>query len=86
MVTKKCYSNRQYINCNFSRLIYLLTCTKCGKQYIGQPARALKVCICEHICDIKWNRGTNVSENFDVLIGGYRVYIVHTYCVCPAYY
>lgn len=46
-LTGKKYKHRSFINCNSTNVIYMLTCL-CGKAYIGQTKRCLKIRISEH--------------------------------------
>ena len=43
-------------NCKTEGVIYLITCNKCSKQYVGQTTRKLVKRISEHINDIKNNK------------------------------
>ena len=61
--TKNVYTNRA--NCESKNLIYMLTCSKCGKQYIGETKRALRIRISEHLSDIKHKRDKPVSHHFN---------------------
>jgi len=38
-----------HANCNTTNIIYIATCTKCHKQYIGETGRKLKTRVSEHI-------------------------------------
>ncbi|OCT72372.1 hypothetical protein XELAEV_18035350mg [Xenopus laevis] len=66
-VTKNVYRIKQYINCCSKGIVYLITCTKCGKQYVGCTIRSLKERIREHInqvSNIKLSNKTNVTRHF----------------------
>ncbi|OCT94642.1 hypothetical protein XELAEV_18012324mg [Xenopus laevis] len=52
-VTNTSFKIRDYINCNTSTVVYLLTCLKCQKQYVGCTSRTLKERIREHLSQIK---------------------------------
>ncbi|XP_041420379.1 uncharacterized protein LOC121394196 [Xenopus laevis] len=51
-VTNTSFKIRDYINCNTSTVVYLITCLKCQKQYVGCTSRTLKR-IREHLSQIK---------------------------------
>ena len=38
-VTRSVYKNTNSFNCQTTGVIYLISCTKCGKQYVGQTGR-----------------------------------------------
>ncbi|OCT96155.1 hypothetical protein XELAEV_18013838mg [Xenopus laevis] len=52
-VTNTSFKIRDYINCNTSTVVYLITCLKCQKQYVGCTSRTLKERIREHLSQIK---------------------------------
>nr|XP_039251129.1 uncharacterized protein LOC120328667 [Styela clava] len=53
---------RQKVTCNSENVIYLISCKKCGMQYIGETGRHLKYRITEHIRSIK-------TQNKDLVVG-----------------
>ncbi|OCT55194.1 hypothetical protein XELAEV_18003924mg [Xenopus laevis] len=52
-VTGKEFDIKGYINCNTTFVIYLITCLKCHKQYVGCTSRKLKVRAREHMSQIR---------------------------------
>ncbi|XP_077974125.1 uncharacterized protein LOC144429790 [Styela clava] len=54
----------QKITCNTENVVYLISCKKCGMQYIGETGRHLKYRISEHIRSIK-------SKNRDLVVGAH---------------
>eukprot|EP00079_Xenopus_tropicalis_P032370 XP_017946141.1 PREDICTED: uncharacterized protein LOC108645441 [Xenopus tropicalis] len=63
--TLKKYQIKHFINCNTRNVIYLLTCTKCKMQYVGQTGRKLKDRIREHVLNItNINSHTTVAKHF----------------------
>ena len=46
-----------YVNCNSSNLIYLLTCSKCSLQYVGETIQGLNQRFSEH------RQGINISSD-----------------------
>lgn len=48
---KKLFKINNFINCNTTRVIYMLTCP-CGKHYVGKTKRPLRVRVSEHIQSI----------------------------------
>ncbi|OCT70327.1 hypothetical protein XELAEV_18037251mg [Xenopus laevis] len=66
-VTRKTYSIKQFVNCNSTGVIYLITCKKCNKQYIGCTMISAKERIREHInqiSNVKYCNKTNVTRHF----------------------
>ena len=55
-----------YLTCEISNIIYLIECTDCGKQYIGETGRPFRNRIYEHIASVKKDRNfeTPVSKHF----------------------
>ena len=53
------------IKCTTRNLIYIITCQKCMKQYIGETKRELKRRLYEHIYTIRNNKATPVAEHFN---------------------
>jgi group I intron endonuclease len=47
--TKEKFVINDLFNCNTKGVIYLTTCTKCNKQYVGQTGRKLKERMKEHL-------------------------------------
>ena len=50
--TKETITLTGSFNCNTSGIIYITTCEKCGKQYIGQTGRKLRERFGEHLYNI----------------------------------
>ena len=44
---------------------YIITCTKCNKQYIGETGRKLKIRISEHLQNITKDQNTVISTHFN---------------------
>ncbi|OCU00888.1 hypothetical protein XELAEV_18006665mg [Xenopus laevis] len=64
-VTHETFQIRSYINCNTSGVVYLITCKKCGVQYVGCTMRSLKSRIREHLNTIRsGSDSTPVSRHF----------------------
>lgn len=56
---------KQCINCHSSNIIYLLTCRKCGMQYVGETGRKLKERVGDHLRDIRNRAKTPVAIHFN---------------------
>jgi hypothetical protein len=56
---------KEAYNCNTKGIIYLISCTHCGKQYVGQTGRKLK----EHL--------NNMYRKKEVT--GIHYYIIHSH-------
>jgi len=67
-ITGKTYNINTDMNCNSTCCIYLICCTKCHKQYVGETKRKLKDRINNHRSNIMHNKPTAISLHFnDVL-------------------
>ena len=53
------------INCQTSNVIYLITCTTCGIQYVGQTRNRVLTRFQGHHSDIKNHNDTTVSRHFN---------------------
>ncbi len=51
--TNHTYIIPQHTSCRLNNLIYLITCTKCGLQYVGQTICTLNKSLYNHFRDIK---------------------------------
>jgi hypothetical protein len=52
-------------NCNSSNLVYLITCSKCKLQYVGQTKRALRERLNNHRSNIKLKLNTAIAIHFN---------------------
>ncbi len=57
---------KQHISCDTPNVIYLITCKKCRKQYVGETGRFLRIRLKEHLADITHNRATPISLHFNL--------------------
>jgi hypothetical protein len=65
--TGESFHMRHRLSCASPNIIYLLFCIKCNKkQYVGETQNALKVRFYQHRSDINQNRGTLVTEHFNL--------------------
>ena len=63
--TKKSYTIQGSYNCKSKSIVYLISCLKCGKQYIGQTGNTLSERMYGHLADIKTrNEFKPVSRHF----------------------
>ena len=53
--------NPKSINFDSTNVIYIITCTKCNKQYVGKKRTKLKYRFTEHLRDIRKNEDTTVQ-------------------------
>ena len=61
-MTHPCKAN---INCQTSNCIYLITCTTCGTQYVGQTKNKLLTRFNSHFYDINHNNDTTVARHYN---------------------
>ena len=64
-------NNREYklakdVNCQTNNVIYLLECTCCKTQYVGETKRNFLTRFKEHLADIRHNRDTPISKHFNL--------------------
>ena len=62
-VTHKTYNvifaNENMLDCSSTNIIYLITCTRCGIQYVGETANALHFRMNAHRQSIKDKKDSN---------------------------
>ncbi|GFS26191.1 hypothetical protein ElyMa_007046500 [Elysia marginata] len=55
------------LSCHSHNIIYLITCTKCNKKYIGKTKKIpLRTRFTSHRFDINNDRGTSVAKHFNL--------------------
>lgn len=66
---KSSSTNRKYkikgdLTCKSSNIVYLITCKKCGIQYIGETGRPLRDRVNNHISNIRKSTNTPIAQHF----------------------
>ena len=68
-VTHKTYNvlfaNETVLDCGSENIIYLITCTRCGIQYVGETVNTLRFRMNAHRQSIKDNKDTLVAIHFN---------------------
>lgn len=64
--TGRKFNLKQNITCKSKNLIYLVTCQKCRKQYVGQTSRTLAERIANHLSCIRTNKSNPISIHFNM--------------------
>ena len=62
MRTNREYSINYNLNCNSSNVVYLITCSKCGLQYVGSTTTKFRLRFNNHKARIKRHERLNVAE------------------------
>ena len=65
------YTRRQYnikypLNCKSRNVIYLITCTVCNKQYVGETQRMLSDRFTDHRSNISTRKDTPIANHFNL--------------------
>ena len=63
--TGKIFFTRHNFSCTSKNVIYLITCTECKKQYVGQTSQQLNTRINHHRSSIFNKSGTYISNHFN---------------------
>jgi hypothetical protein len=66
-VTNTKFKVQHNFNCGGSNLVYLITCNKCSKQYVGQTGRSLRRRISDHLSCIRTKRSTPIGTHFNLI-------------------
>lgn len=64
--TGRKFNLKHNITCKSTNLIYLVTCRKCRKQYVGQTSRTLAERIANHLSCIRTNKSNPISIHFNM--------------------
>lgn len=62
---RKSFKIRQPFSCNSTNVIYLITCSKCKKQYVGKTTKPLRERINHHRTNINRNKKIYVCVHFN---------------------
>jgi len=62
---KKTFNIRGALTCTSSNVIYLITCKKCQKQYVGETGMPLRDRINNHLSCIRSRKGTPIGLHFN---------------------
>lgn len=65
-ITHKRYPIREQLTCDSTNIIYLISCKKCPKQYVGETKNKLRTRFNAHRSDIKLNRDKPVANHFNL--------------------
>jgi hypothetical protein len=65
------YTRRQYtikgsFNCKSSNIVYLITCSLCNKQYVGETQRTLAERLTDHRSNITLQKNTPLANHFNL--------------------
>ena len=63
--TNQIFQSKKHINCQTSNCIYLITCSTCGIQYVGQTKNKILTRFNSHHFDIQHNSDTTVARHFN---------------------
>ena len=61
----KTFNIHGHITCSSTNLIYIITCSKCQKQYVSKTGRKLKTRITEHFRNIRKHTNTIIGLHFN---------------------
>ena len=62
---KREFNSKINVNCQSENIIYLITCTTCEVQYVGQTRNRILQRFQGHFHDIKTNNDTTVARHFN---------------------
>jgi hypothetical protein len=63
-ISRKTYRVHTHTICQLPNVVYVLSCTKCKVQYVGETKRPIIFRLREHLADIKNRRNQPVSNHF----------------------
>ena len=56
---------RDTLNCRTSNIVYLITCSRCNKQYVGETGRCLGDRLTDHRSNIKAKKLSPIGQHFN---------------------
>ena len=62
--SKRNFGISNHLDCNSSNIIYLISCLKCNKQYVGETTQPLKARFQGHSSDVRLSKDTPVGQHF----------------------
>ena len=65
-VTGEDHVIRKHLDCQSTNVVYLITCTQCQQQYVGETSRSLETRLVEHCADARYDRNTPVARHFNL--------------------
>ena len=66
LYTSYWYQSKLRCHCTTRNLVYLITCSQCRKQYVGENKSEIKVRMIEHQRDFRNKRDTPVANYFNL--------------------
>ena len=72
-MNNKTYNIRHTLTCKSHNVIYLITCTKCKKQYVGQTSQQLRSRFTQHRFTINSDNGYPVARHFKFDTPGHSI-------------
>uniref|UniRef100_A0A1X7SPB1 GIY-YIG domain-containing protein n=1 Tax=Amphimedon queenslandica TaxID=400682 RepID=A0A1X7SPB1_AMPQE len=64
--TKQQCRVKQSFSCSSTNIIYLITCSKCHKQYVGKTSKTLRERVFHHRSSIKNNQARYICKHFNL--------------------
>ena len=77
------HSTMNHITCTTSHVIYLITCHRCHKKYVGQTSKNLNIRMYQHLYNIKNFHETPVAKHFNSQNHRHRHFLVQAICQAP---
>jgi len=63
---KNVFHIADHLNCDSENVVYLISCTLCKKQYVGQTRNAFRIRATRHRSDINLNADFSVADHFNL--------------------
>ncbi len=81
--TNKTYKIQGSHNCQSSFIIYLIQCSRCHVQYVGQTSNSLHQRLTSHTSDVKKNKPTSIAAHFNQ--PHHSIRDLQCLVICPTY-
>ena len=63
--TRNKYQMAENLNCDSSNIVYVITCKKCRKQYVGETQNSLRQRAANHLSSIRLKHDVPVAQHFN---------------------
>lgn len=64
--TRRQYNIARSYNCKSTNIVYLITCSLCKKQYVGETQRKLSERLADHRSNIRTHKNTPIANHFNL--------------------
>ena len=60
-LTRRSYMTPDWGSCGSKNIVYLVTCIKCSKQYVGETGNSINKCFYQHMYEIRYLKNPELT-------------------------